>query len=321
MSFVHDDPECEQLLAIVADRHPEIGVALVEKDYWVVHTLWSIQRAGFDIWFKGGTSLSKGFDLIQRFSEDIDAQLGSGTTGLTEPTFSLGNNKKGPPARDAWFTAVTSHLAEHIAGCEVLREPIRDELVRGAEIRVVYPGRHVDGLPLAMVRDVKLEIGWARVQPGAHVDISSWVHDHLVQVGLLGDYEDNRPRHVHCIHPLATCIEKLDAIRKKFARNDLAAATFARHYEDCVWIVRDRSRLPALDGSLAELVETMRVTQEKKILPRPDDPSLNPDDGTRWAEIEAALAAIQPMFWGDRVSLDELTVELRDFVAQFSESS
>jgi hypothetical protein len=316
MKFIHNDPEWEQLLAIVADKHPDIGIAMVEKDYWVVHTLWSIQQAGFEIGFKGGTSLSKGFDLIQRFSEDIDVRLGPGTTGLVEPTWSLSNKKQGPPARDAWFSAVTARLADHVADCEVIREPDLDELVRGTEIRVVYPGRHIEGLPESMVRDVKLEVGWARVEPGAHVDISSWVHDHLNEIGLLGEYEDSRPMQVHCIHPLGTCIEKLDAIRKKFARDDLAAATFARHYEDCAWILRHRSRLPPLDSSLAELVETMRVTQEKKRLPGPEDPSLNPDNGARWAEVGAALAAIQPMFWGERIPLEVLTRELRDFVAQ-----
>jgi len=34
MSFVHEDPEFEQLLAIIA-RKAGISVALIEKDYWV----------------------------------------------------------------------------------------------------------------------------------------------------------------------------------------------------------------------------------------------------------------------------------------------
>lgn len=58
MSFVHDDPEFDQLLQMVASRRG-LGVALVEKDYWVTHTLWALHAQGFDIWFKGGTSLSK----------------------------------------------------------------------------------------------------------------------------------------------------------------------------------------------------------------------------------------------------------------------
>ncbi|MGI6310166.1 MAG: nucleotidyl transferase AbiEii/AbiGii toxin family protein [Bacteroidales bacterium] len=49
----------------------------VEKDWWVVHTLaviYNMNCAG-SLVFKGGTSLSKGWNLIQRFSEDIDLAL------------------------------------------------------------------------------------------------------------------------------------------------------------------------------------------------------------------------------------------------------
>lgn len=49
----------------------------VEKDWWVVHTLaliFSMECAPALI-FKGGTSLSKGWNLIQRFSEDIDLAI------------------------------------------------------------------------------------------------------------------------------------------------------------------------------------------------------------------------------------------------------
>jgi predicted nucleotidyltransferase component of viral defense system len=34
--------------------------------------LWALDAQGFDVWFKGGTSLSKGSGLIERFSEDLD---------------------------------------------------------------------------------------------------------------------------------------------------------------------------------------------------------------------------------------------------------
>lgn len=78
MRFVHDDPDFDGLLQIVADNR-ELDVALVEKDYWVTHTLWALQAQGFDVWFKGGTSLSKGFGLIERFSEDLDLKLEPGT--------------------------------------------------------------------------------------------------------------------------------------------------------------------------------------------------------------------------------------------------
>ena len=54
-----------------------LSSAVVEKDWWVVNTLavvFSLEYSQFLI-FKGGTSLSKGWNLIQRFSEDIDLAL------------------------------------------------------------------------------------------------------------------------------------------------------------------------------------------------------------------------------------------------------
>ena len=49
--------------------------AIVEKDFWVVWTLnklFSDNRLNKIFMFKGGTSLSKVFNLIGRFSEDIE---------------------------------------------------------------------------------------------------------------------------------------------------------------------------------------------------------------------------------------------------------
>jgi hypothetical protein len=57
--------------------------AFVEKDFWVVELLRSLvhpltleavagQPASAEVLFKGGTSLSKAFGLVERFSEDVD---------------------------------------------------------------------------------------------------------------------------------------------------------------------------------------------------------------------------------------------------------
>ena len=52
--------------------------AIIEKDYYVTEALRAIALSNTNdiIIFKGGTSLSKGWNLIQRFSEDIDIFLG-----------------------------------------------------------------------------------------------------------------------------------------------------------------------------------------------------------------------------------------------------
>ena len=64
---------------IYTDTGNKIGLTpmAVEKDWWVVHALAVIfsMGCGGSLVFKGGTSLSKGWGLIERFSEDIDLAL------------------------------------------------------------------------------------------------------------------------------------------------------------------------------------------------------------------------------------------------------
>ena len=52
----------------------ELKKIYVEKDYWVTYVIRSVFKdpLGEEVIFKGGTSLQKCFDMIQRFSEDID---------------------------------------------------------------------------------------------------------------------------------------------------------------------------------------------------------------------------------------------------------
>lgn len=70
----------ETKFRIFAETSRRIGLpssSAAEKDWWVVHTLaiiFSMECANSLI-FKGGTSLSKGWNIINRFSEDIDLVL------------------------------------------------------------------------------------------------------------------------------------------------------------------------------------------------------------------------------------------------------
>ena len=71
--------------------------AIVEKDFWVVWTLnklFSDDRLNKILMFKGGTSLSKVFDLIGRFSEDIDLILDWREVTLANPLDDLPSKNK-----------------------------------------------------------------------------------------------------------------------------------------------------------------------------------------------------------------------------------
>ena len=69
-----------------------LSATIVEKDFWVCWTLkqiFTIDAFGEMLLFKGGTSLSKVFGAIQRFSEDIDLAVDYtllGFVGDRDPT-------------------------------------------------------------------------------------------------------------------------------------------------------------------------------------------------------------------------------------------
>ncbi len=69
----------EQRRQTLAQAQIQSGMAAkaLEKDWWVTLTLKALFQSAYAplMVFKGGTSLSKGFKLIQRFSEDIDIAL------------------------------------------------------------------------------------------------------------------------------------------------------------------------------------------------------------------------------------------------------
>ena len=66
--LLHEHKDFKDLIAAVS-TNMGIDPTLVEKDYWIMHCLWGLQQQGFTFELKGGTSLSKGFGLIHRFSE------------------------------------------------------------------------------------------------------------------------------------------------------------------------------------------------------------------------------------------------------------
>ena len=74
-AFLRLPPEERRLACQQVDAQMRLQAVSVEKDFWVCWTLrelFALPDIGNHLTFKGGTSLSKAWRLIQRFSEDID---------------------------------------------------------------------------------------------------------------------------------------------------------------------------------------------------------------------------------------------------------
>ncbi len=74
---LHDNRELFNDAIRAASDHFGIREVFVEKDYWVTFILKRLSQSQYrdKVVFKGGTSLSKVFGLIDRFSEDIDLAI------------------------------------------------------------------------------------------------------------------------------------------------------------------------------------------------------------------------------------------------------
>ncbi len=71
---LHENKQLFRQAIEAAGQHKDIPAIYIEKDYWVTYALHTIfkNEIGKETVFKGGTALSKCFELIGRFSEDID---------------------------------------------------------------------------------------------------------------------------------------------------------------------------------------------------------------------------------------------------------
>ncbi len=73
MKLLHEREDFEDLLNTTSSGSG-IPLPFVIKDYWVTEILRVLQKSELNgsFQFKGGTSLSKAYKIINRFSEDID---------------------------------------------------------------------------------------------------------------------------------------------------------------------------------------------------------------------------------------------------------
>lgn len=309
-TFIHQHSEFDALLSIVSDRRG-VSTALVGKDYWVTHVLWALESNGFRVWFKGGTSLSKGFGLIERFSEDLDLKIEAPNLPRVQ---NWKSEEKGPTTRRRqFFDALGGAL--QVPGAQVKEvAALRDPSWRSTVYSVRYPGRFVKHLPGHVRPYVQIDVGSARVNPCEEAPITSWVHDYIMAEAPYVAVLDNRPQKIHCVRPEVTLLEKIEAISRRYARNPYEPATFVRHYEDAVRILS--TPVGVSDDALQILLAEMIETGDIRAWPSPDDPAFNPAaDDARWNGLAAAWDAIAPMFWGERVPIRVCAAEIRALLA------
>lgn len=222
--FEHADFEQAILRATEHFRDRGLRAAIIEKDYYVTEALRIIATmAPEKIIFKGGTSLAKGWNLIQRFSEDIDIFL---DPLAFEPA--LGNN-----GIDRELKKLRDAVGRHPALTFVANES-RTIGGFGRNDRFSYAQRF--GGPGEVANRVLVEAGTASGrEPTSIVELRSLLGQFLQETHTSLGAEDEGPFTLRLLHFRRTFVEKMFAIHSKvemFKRDGRPLGTYARHYYD-----------------------------------------------------------------------------------------
>ncbi len=229
--YLHERSDFSDLIRVVAGKHNLLPV-LVEKDYWIMHCLYGLGRQEFSFELKGGTSLSKGFDIIQRFSEDIDIRIDPACAPFevfAAPTQT--KKSRHIESRKQFYDWLADTI--QIAGIiDIVRDHAFDDVkYRSGGIRLHYASAFDN--PAGLKEGILLEVGFDDTLPNMSRTISSWAFDRASETDIR--ITDNRAIDIPCYHPGYTFVEKLQTVSTKFRQqqdNGEMPPNFLRHYYD-----------------------------------------------------------------------------------------
>lgn len=306
--------DLDALVGLVAEA---LGTpaAYVEKDFWVTEVLRaaSAERAvalpdgSFTtvmFTFKGGTSLSRVFGIVERFSEDVDL--------LAEFPVEASLNARHKVLK-AVDTAVRNHLSLK-----------NDRVIIGSSTTGIkryttyaYPRTAQD---LSLKEGVLLELGSrGGTHPSAPHQYRSLIAHHAISV--LGEdestWEEFAAFEVNVLAPERTLFEKLAAVHDAASRNDTSTLPkYGRHFYDIHCLVRNPQVAAVLESMGAEAKQSLvdDIEQQSQAAgfsstPRPangyaSSPAFDSAHPSR-ETIEAGYSAAQQLFHGELVSLEE----------------
>ncbi len=284
-TYLHDREDFKTLLEVTTSKEKINDPSLVEKDYWIMHFLYGIQKAGLSFELKGGTSISKGFGIIHRFSEDIDLRI-EPIEKLTTFKVYTGKNhddEKQRNSRKAYFDWLSQFLEGKLQGhTGVKRDTEFDDpdKFRNGGIRLFYKTQ----FPVAagLKEGILLEVGFDKTAPNQKKTISSWASNQARASKV--DFIDNDAKEVPCYEPKYTFVEKLQAIVRKFRLykegkgSRTLPANFIRHYYDVFQLIDD--------SDVQKFIGTPEYTTHKRERFGKDDNKVSNSDAFKLSDVK-----------------------------------
>ncbi|MBK9672866.1 MAG: nucleotidyl transferase AbiEii/AbiGii toxin family protein [Bacteroidetes bacterium] len=219
----------------------KINPLFIEKDYWITVVLKRLSKSKFESEsvFKGGTSLSKGYELIERFSEDVDIAL-------------INNNAKTGNEIKSIIRSIEKEMTKDLSELQVAGVTSKGSRFRKSVFE--YKSTNAKNQSYKLIVEVN---SFANPFPFKRLVIKSLIFDFLTQSKNEKYIEqfNLEPFEVNVLNKEQTLLEKtVSLIRVSFESNPVESiAKKVRHFYDLYFLMND-----------AECVEFVKSNKFKK---------------------------------------------------------
>lgn len=314
--YLHQHKDFPELLSILS-RESGILPQLIEKDYWIMHVLYGLKKQGFSFELKGGTSLSKGYGIIHRFSEDIDIRIlpPDGHAVAVDPKKV---KKAHVDSRLGYYDWLAGEIAiDGIVSVE--RDTAFDDTryYRSGGIRLAYEA-HGDGIE-GLKDGILLEAGFDTVTPNTQLSISSWAYDRAAATSGISVI-DNRAIDIACYHPGFTFVEKLQTVATKFRQfqaDGIMRPNLLRQYYDLACLL-DYPVVGEFIGTKDYHAHKLaRFPKQDLEAPLSENQAFLLDDAGLRADYQAQYQATAALYYNGQPRFDELLDRIRRDLGRF----
>lgn len=311
--YLHEHKNFPDLLRIIEE---ETGVSayLVEKDYWLMHVLYGLTQQGYEFNLKGGTSLSKGYRIIHRFSEDIDIYIRPDKKLALNET---SQSEKHVEKRKSYY----DHLAAAIdipGIVSVVRDHEFDDkrYYRSGGIRLHY---HSFTSPLVGVKEgVLLEVGFDTVTPFENLTISSWAYDKAIAANVA--IHDNRGIDISCYHPGYSLIEKLQTIIRKYRVEQESGEknpNFMRQYYDVACLLNNQLVQDFIGTPAYQEHKSQRIKGKDAEIPLSQNEAILLSDSKMRTDFAERYKKTSALYYQGQPSFEDVLKKIRQFSDRF----
>lgn len=224
---LHKDQKLFSETLRAASQHLGIKEEFVEKDYWITLVLSHLAKSKYvsESVFKGGTSLSKGYGLIDRFSEDVDIAI-------------INNDAKTGNEIKNIIRTIEKEITKDLK--ELLLNGVTSKGSRFRKSVFEYESTDTKNKNNKLIVEVN---SFANPFPYKQLEIKSFLFDFLMQTGNEKYIEEYtlEPFEVNVLNKEQTLLEKtVSLIRFSFEHNPVETISKKiRHFYDLYFLMND----------------------------------------------------------------------------------